>query len=147
MGKAKSIIIEILRHLERCLRPSYETGRPLLLSLWEKLWRKTFTLFQPNQDTSTMDVSYFWRRRISVFSRSVLHFICVAAIYLASELVIWGLSRTLASVHLEFFASILGMVLTFTSMTVLYILFRSSDDFYRKNIKSKVTTRFQSPSN
>ncbi|CAM1505096.1 Fc.00g107330.m01.CDS01 [Cosmosporella sp. VM-42] len=85
-----------------------------------------------------MFVSCIWRRRLKVVVERILEFTWVVVIYLASELVIWGLSRTLAPANLQFFASILGMVLTFALMVGAYLLFQSCDDTYRRHIKSKV---------
>ena len=138
MNKRKNNIHEYLQNLKACLRHSYGTDRPVLSSLGKQTWTKTLTRPQQDQDTSTMNVSFIWRRRLRDFSKGVSHFVWVVVIYLSTELIIWGLSRTLAGVHLEFFASIMGMVLTFAIMTTTYLLFQRSDDFYRRYIKSKV---------
>lgn len=138
MKEVKDSIDTFLRNINCCLRHSYGTNRPVLSSLGKQTWTQTLAILQPNQDTSMMNVSFIWRRRLRAFSRAALHFVWVVIIYLSSELVIWGLSRTLTGVHLEFFASILGMVLTFALMTIIYLLCRTSDDIYREHIKSKV---------
>ncbi|PHH64683.1 hypothetical protein CDD81_4124 [Ophiocordyceps australis] len=62
----------------------------------------------------------------------------VAVIYLASEVIIWGLSLALAPAKLEFFASILGMLLLFCFMTVVGWLAERSDAIYVRCIRSKV---------
>lgn len=138
MKEVKGIIDTFLRNIKCCLRHSYGTNRPVLSSFGKQTWTQTLAILQPNQDNSMMDVSFIWRRRLRAFSRAALHFAWVIIIYLSSELIIWGLSRTLAGVHLEFFASILGMVLTFALMTIIYLLCRTCDDIYQEHIKSKV---------
>ncbi|KAJ4268921.1 hypothetical protein NW762_002992 [Fusarium torreyae] len=55
-----------------------------------------------------------------------------------SELIIWGLSRALAPVSLEFFSSIFGMILTFCFMAATYFCCAGIDGVYQRHIKSKV---------
>ncbi|KAK1975415.1 hypothetical protein LZ30DRAFT_605670 [Colletotrichum cereale] len=62
----------------------------------------------------------------------------VAVIYLASELLIWGIYLVLRPVGLQFLNSILGMILVFAFMTSISQLCAGSDGFYNRNIKSKV---------
>lgn len=62
----------------------------------------------------------------------------VATICLTSELLIWGLSRTLASAGLEFFSTIVGMVLVFAVSTASWAIWNRTDDFYRRWLKEKV---------
>ncbi|KAF9769724.1 hypothetical protein IL306_012815 [Fusarium sp. DS 682] len=85
-----------------------------------------------------MSLSDLWRRRFITVASSLLEFGWVVVIYLMSELTIWGLSRALASVHLDFFSSIFGMVLTFCFMAAAYVCFAGVDDVYRRHVKSKV---------
>jgi formate hydrogenlyase subunit 3/multisubunit Na+/H+ antiporter MnhD subunit len=75
----------------------------------------------------------------------VIEFGWVIVIYLMSELTIWGLSRALAPVHLEFFSSIFGMVLTFCFMAAAFFCFAGIDDIYQRHIKSKVPWPQTSP--
>lgn len=79
-----------------------------------------------------------WKKRLTYITTNVLEFGWVVVIYLMSELIIWGLSRALAPVELEFFSSIFGMVLTFCCMALAYLCFAGVDDVYRRYIKSKV---------
>lgn len=62
----------------------------------------------------------------------------VVAIYLTSELLIWGLSLALRPMRLQFLASILGMALVFVVMVSFQQLYPGSEGFYHRNIKSKV---------
>lgn len=82
--------------------------------------------------------STLWRKRLVVITKKSLDFLWVVIIYLASELIIWGLSRVLAPLKLAFFSSIFGMVLTFTAMTLAYLCFRDVDDIYKSYVKKKV---------
>ncbi|KIL89121.1 hypothetical protein FAVG1_07515 [Fusarium avenaceum] len=129
MSTFRNNISEILR----CLRPSNEARNPLFS---RPLWIPSAkTLFQFTRD---MSLSNLWRRRLTTVARSVIEFGWVVVIYLMSELTIWGLSRALAPVHLEFFSSIFGMVLTFCFMAAAFFCFAGVDDIYQRHIKSKV---------
>jgi hypothetical protein len=85
-----------------------------------------------------MSLSKIWKKRLNYLAGNVLEFGWVVVIYLTSELIIWGLSRALAPIHLEFFSSIFGMILTFCSMAFAYLCFGGVDDVYQRHIKSKV---------
>ncbi|KAF5013023.1 hypothetical protein FDECE_970 [Fusarium decemcellulare] len=125
-------VLEILRRLDRCLRRSNGA-----LSSRTQPWLSSVkTLFHSTRDMAAL--SDVWRRRLIAVSTSVLEFGWVVVIYLASELTIWGLSRALAPVRLEFFSSIFGMVLTFCVMTAAYLWSADVDDIYQRHIKSKI---------
>ncbi|QGI93534.1 hypothetical protein CEK26_006603 [Fusarium fujikuroi] len=117
----------------RCLRPSNEARNPLLS---RPSWiNSPQSLFQAARD---MPLSDLWRTRFITVASNVLEFGWVVVVYLMSEVLIWGLSRALAPVHLEFFSSIFGMVLTFCFMAAAYLCFADVDGVYRRHIKSKV---------
>ncbi|KPM35345.1 hypothetical protein AK830_g11225 [Neonectria ditissima] len=132
-------VSEILRCLHRCLRHSYGPLRPVLANLGElSTWPAAFT-FQTDRDNSTMAVSStLRRRRLLAITKTTLDFLWVVVIYLASELIIWGLSRALAPLKLAFFSSIFGMALTFTAMSLAYLCFRNVDAIYKDHIKEKI---------
>ncbi|KAM5351068.1 hypothetical protein ACJ41O_003791 [Fusarium nematophilum] len=126
-------VSEILR---RCLR---HCSNGALGPLSSRMRSSPRTLFQAGRDMSNIALlSTVWRRRLIAVLREMLAFFWVVVIYLASELVIWGLSRALALAQLEFFSSIFGMVLTFGLMAVAYLWLPSVDEVYQKHIKSKV---------
>lgn len=85
-----------------------------------------------------MTSSTLWRSRWRNASLRLVDLLAVVVICLLSELVIWGLSRVLAPADLEFFASILGMLLLFCLMTVAGWIWPSCDGFYRHHIRPKV---------
>ncbi|KAJ4167319.1 hypothetical protein NW765_009251 [Fusarium oxysporum] len=85
-----------------------------------------------------MSLSDLWRTRFITVASNVLEFGWVVVVYLMSEVIIWGSSRALTPVHLEFFSSIFGMVLTFCFMVAAYLCFADVDGVYRRHIKSKV---------
>ncbi|KAF7560413.1 hypothetical protein G7046_g3733 [Stylonectria norvegica] len=85
-----------------------------------------------------MAVSNVWEKRRAFIWKRALNLLCVVVIYLTGELVIWGLSRALAPARLEFFASIVGMVLVFVFMSISYLLFRNCDPLYTQHVKSKI---------
>ncbi|KAG4260759.1 hypothetical protein FPRO04_04383 [Fusarium proliferatum] len=125
----KNNVSEILR----CLRPSNEARNP---PLSRPSWiNSPQSLFQAARDMSLSDL---WRTRFITVAGNVLEFGWVVVVYLMSEVIIWGLSRALAPVHLEFFSSIFGMVLTFCFMAAVYLCFADVDGVYRRHIKSKV---------
>ncbi|KAJ9425738.1 hypothetical protein QL093DRAFT_2096439 [Fusarium oxysporum] len=117
----------------RCLRPSNEARNPLLS---RPSWiNSPQSLFQAALDMSLSDL---WRTRFITVASNVLEFGWVVVVYLMSEVIIWGSSRALTPVHLEFFSSIFGMVLTFCFMAAAYLCFADVDGVYRRHIKSKV---------
>lgn len=86
---------------------------------------------------TVMTSSTLWRFRWRNASLRLLDFLAVV-ICLLSEFVIWGLSEVLAPADLEFFASILGMLLLFCLMMVAGWIWPSCNGFYRHHIRSKV---------
>ncbi|KAM3472024.1 hypothetical protein MY5147_005506 [Beauveria neobassiana] len=62
----------------------------------------------------------------------------IAVIYLTSDLLIWGLSRALAPANAEFLSSVLGMLLVFVAMMILYAIIPSLDGFYETHLRAKV---------
>lgn len=85
-----------------------------------------------------MTSSQVWESRGKKALSSVVWLLSIITIYLASELLIWGLSRVCAPVNLQFFASTLGMILLFLFMTVSHYFIPSTEDFYHRRIKEKV---------
>ncbi|KFA74267.1 hypothetical protein S40288_08721 [Stachybotrys chartarum IBT 40288] len=68
----------------------------------------------------------------------LLNLACIFLIYLVSELVIWGLSQGLAAANLEYFSSILGMILVFATTSVAYTFCHKTNDIYISWIKDRV---------
>ncbi|KAF4342314.1 hypothetical protein FBEOM_3721 [Fusarium beomiforme] len=129
MTTFRNNVSEILR----CLRHSNEARNPLPS---RPSWiASPQSLFQAARDMSLSDL---WRRRFITVASTLLEFGWVVVMYLMSELIIWGFSRALAPVHLEFFSSIFGMALTFGFMAAVHVCFADVDDAYRRHIKSKV---------
>ncbi|EFY90558.1 hypothetical protein MAC_03336 [Metarhizium acridum CQMa 102] len=79
-----------------------------------------------------------WRARWSEAIHHLFWVVCVSAIYLATELTIWGLSFVLASAQLQYFGSILGMIVIFSVMAAAGQVCPSCGDFYHRRVKSKV---------
>lgn len=79
-----------------------------------------------------------WRERWNVAIHHLFWVVCVSAIYLATELTIWGLSFVLASAQLQYFGSIVGMIVIFSVMAAAGQVCPSCGDFYHRHIKSKV---------
>ncbi|KAF4968412.1 hypothetical protein FSARC_4209 [Fusarium sarcochroum] len=129
MSTFRNNVSEILR----CLRHSNEARSPLLS---RPSWIPSTKA--PFQSTRDMLLSNIWRRRLITVANSILEFGWVVVIYLMSELIIWGLSRALAPVSLEFFSSIFGMILTFCFMAAAYLCCAGVDGVYQRHIKSKV---------
>ncbi|KAG5981928.1 hypothetical protein E4U55_002489 [Claviceps digitariae] len=85
-----------------------------------------------------MPDSNVWRSRWNEAREHFLNVVLVSVIYLASELHIWGLSLALASAQLQYFASILIMILVFLVMTLAGRLSRTCNEMYRRWIKTNV---------
>lgn len=79
-----------------------------------------------------------WRLRWNKAIAEGAGYLLVAIICLASELLIWGLSRTLAAARLEFFSTIVGMALVFALSTASWALWKKTDTFYRRWLKTRV---------
>ncbi|KAL7819473.1 hypothetical protein V8C44DRAFT_139201 [Trichoderma aethiopicum] len=79
-----------------------------------------------------------WKLRWDTAVAESAGYLLVAVICLASELLIWGLSRTLAAARLEFFSTIVGMVLVFALSTACWVVCKRTDDFYRRWLKARV---------
>ncbi|KAL7943412.1 hypothetical protein V8C42DRAFT_328957 [Trichoderma barbatum] len=82
--------------------------------------------------------SSIWRLRWNKVIAEGTGYLLVAIICLASELLIWGLSRTLAVARLEFFSTIVGMALLFALSTASWAMWKKTDEFYRRWLKTRV---------
>lgn len=85
-----------------------------------------------------MAESSIWRLRWNRAIAQGAGYLLVAVICLASELLIWGLSRTLAAARLEFFSTIVGMAVLFALSTASWVMWKKTDDFYRRWLKTRV---------
>lgn len=83
-------------------------------------------------------VSTIWRSRFRAAITEITAILYVLVLFLASELIIWGISLALAPAKIEYFSSILGMVLVFAIMTGITTVLPSSDPFYQQMMKPKV---------
>ncbi|OHE95022.1 hypothetical protein CORC01_09679 [Colletotrichum orchidophilum] len=79
-----------------------------------------------------------WQHCARIIFRGMGDILWVGVIYLASQMLIWGLSLALKSARLQFLSSILGMTLVFGSMVLISQLCPRSDGFYHRHIKCKV---------
>ncbi|KAK8146803.1 hypothetical protein G3M48_002568 [Beauveria asiatica] len=76
-------------------------------------------------------------RRLKI-SHGFCGILLIAVIYLTSNLLIWGLSRALMPANAEFLSSVLGMLIVFVAMMILYAVIPSLDGFYEKHLRAKV---------
>lgn len=81
-----------------------------------------------------------WRHRGLQFANAVVGLVALAVIYLTSELLIWGLSLALLPVKLQFFSSILGMLLVFGLAVIAGALWKQADALHHSWLKPKVFT-------
>ncbi|UNI13960.1 hypothetical protein JDV02_000646 [Purpureocillium takamizusanense] len=79
-----------------------------------------------------------WRAQWRKTKRFLAALFLLVVIYLTSQLVVWGFSRLLAPVDLEFFASVLAMVFVFITMTVASYMFPDIDTVYQQHFKAKM---------
>ncbi|KAG6008630.1 hypothetical protein E4U21_004270 [Claviceps maximensis] len=82
--------------------------------------------------------SNIWQSRWNKAREHFLGVVVISVIYLTSELNIWGLSLALASAQIQYFASILSMILVFSVMTLAGRLSPTCDELYRRWIKTNV---------
>ncbi|KAG6015166.1 hypothetical protein E4U54_004084 [Claviceps lovelessii] len=85
-----------------------------------------------------MSDSNVWKSRWDEAREHFLGVVLISVIYLTSELNIWGLSLALASAQLQYFASILSMILVFSVMTMVGRFSGTCDALYRRWIKTNV---------
>ncbi|KAK2002368.1 hypothetical protein LX36DRAFT_627001 [Colletotrichum falcatum] len=117
--------------VQRCLRhftdnaPAISTHSP----------SRMFSRGTDTKNNSKTGIWKTWRRPILQWISAIFG---VAVIYLASELLIWGIFLVLRPVGLHFLNSILGMVLVFAFMTTISQLCSGSNGYYLRTIKSKV---------
>ncbi|CAG9992772.1 unnamed protein product [Clonostachys byssicola] len=83
-------------------------------------------------------VSTIWRSRFRAAIRELTAILYVVALFLTSELIIWGISLALAPAKIEYFSAILSMVLVFAIMTGITTILPSSDPFYQQMMKPKI---------
>ncbi|KAI9166489.1 hypothetical protein HJFPF1_02591 [Paramyrothecium foliicola] len=88
--------------------------------------------------TTSQSLAPVWKARFHNALLYMLDLLSVFAIYLLSELVIWGLSRPLSLAHIQFFSSVMGMILVFILMLVTHFFVQSTDGAYFSHIRSKV---------
>ncbi|UKZ51211.1 hypothetical protein TrVGV298_004968 [Trichoderma virens] len=82
--------------------------------------------------------SSIWRLRWNRAIAQGTGYLLVAIVCMASELLIWGLSQTLAAARLEFFSTIVGMAVLFALSTTSWVMWKKTDDFYRRWLKTRV---------
>lgn len=115
---------------------------------WPSAWLSTWSigrlpLLQHDRKHMESSASGVWRRRRQSATAQLAHMFRVALTYLFSELVIWGLSRVLAPVKIEFFSSIISMLLVFALITAAYFAWRPVEKAYQHHIKPQVSTSSQ----
>ena len=89
--------------------------------------------------TSTMAVEGIWSERARVLKGIFVHLVVIACLYLASELLVWALSLALSQINFRFFSSILGMIVIFTSATLVSLLWKDFESFHHLWVKQKVS--------
>ena len=85
-----------------------------------------------------MLASMLWTDRLRSMRSGLVRILWVVVLYLASELVIWGLSVALDFARVQFFSSILAMVTVFVFMTLAHLLWRGTNRCYLQWVKDKV---------
>lgn len=99
----------------------------------------TVTIAPPNPAPEMADSDAgIWKLRWDTAVAEGAGYLLVAIVCLASELLIWGLSRTLAAARLEFFSTIVGMALVFALSTACWVVWKRTDGFYRRWLKARV---------
>ncbi|KAK1573127.1 uncharacterized protein LY79DRAFT_416959 [Colletotrichum navitas] len=132
MIAAASARFELLsRQIRRCLK--HFTDNAVKIS--SNLPLRMFSRGTDKKNDSRTNTWKTWRHHILQWISAIFG---VAVIYLASELLIWGIFLVLRPVRLQFLNSIVGMILVFAFMTAISQFCSGSDVIYNRNIKSKV---------
>ncbi|OHW99684.1 hypothetical protein CSPAE12_01585 [Colletotrichum incanum] len=119
--------------IHRCLRHFTDNAPKISPHLSLRMfWRGS------DEKNSSSSRTHTWRTCGRPVLQRMGSIFWVAIIYLASELLVWGLALALRSVGLQFLSSIFGMILVFAFMVSISQLCPGSDGFYHRNVKSKV---------
>jgi hypothetical protein len=81
---------------------------------------------------------FIWRERLLQLRNGFIRVLAVAVVYLASELLIWGLSLVLSINNMAFFSAVLGMAIVLILSTGIGSLCQRADALYRNRLKPKV---------
>ncbi|KAK1968792.1 hypothetical protein LY78DRAFT_727966 [Colletotrichum sublineola] len=125
--------------VQRCLKhltdnaPKISTHLPL--RMFSRATEKKKKKKNNNNNNNRTNTWKTWRRPVLQVISAIFG---ITVIYLASELLIWGIFLVLKPVGLQFLNSILGMFLVFAIMTSISQLCSGADGIYTRNIKSKV---------
>lgn len=122
----------LLRHLSRAPgNPAGTTLQTLFLARYPR---------QPPLDVGDRFEATTWWKRAARFLLSRVVFVSsVIVMYLACEVVVWGLNIALSHIHAEYLASIVGMLIVLCLMATIRRLWPPIDDLYHRNIKSRVS--------
>ncbi|KAM3540599.1 hypothetical protein ARSEF1564_006468 [Beauveria bassiana] len=110
----------------------------LFARLREQIWRNQHDNLTSSSTDMEVTKNFMVRDRRLKMWHGFCGVLLIAVIYLTSDLLIWGLSRALAPANAEFLSSVLGMLLVFVAMMILYAIIPSLDGFYQKHLKAKV---------
>lgn len=79
-----------------------------------------------------------WSARAKALKHIFFHLLFIAGLYFASELLVWVLSLALTRINFQFFSSILGMIVIFSSTTLTGIFWKDFESLHHLWIKPKV---------
>ncbi|EFQ35974.1 uncharacterized protein GLRG_11118 [Colletotrichum graminicola M1.001] len=132
MIAAAPVRFELLsQQIQRCLKNFTDNA----VKISSNLPLRMFSRGTDKNNNSRTNTWKTWRRHTLQWISAILG---VAVIYLASELLIWGIFLVLRPVRLQFLNSILGMIMVFAFMAAVSHLCSGSDGIYNRNIKPKV---------
>ncbi|KGQ08027.1 hypothetical protein BBAD15_g6625 [Beauveria bassiana D1-5] len=110
----------------------------LFARLREQTWRNQHDNLTSSSTNMEVTKNFIVKDRRLKMWHGFCGILLIAVIYLTSDLLIWGLSRALAPANAEFLSSVLGMLLVFVAMMILYAIIPSLDGFYETHLRAKV---------
>ena len=96
-------------------------------------------------DLQSDDDTGLGRRALGAIWSRLLEFSGAALLYLACELLVWGLSQVFRPTEIRFPASVIAMIVIFAVMCSLQVVWYGAEGVYDRWIKSKVVPSLPSP--
>jgi hypothetical protein len=146
MDRLRFMLSELRQRADAVFEWPYHSARRRVRTItkqWPSAWLSTWSigrlplLRHDSEPMNSFDRDA-WRRRRKTTAEQIVHLCWVSLTYLLSEAIIWGLSRALAPVKIEFFSSIISMLLVFICMGAAYVAWRPMEAVYRRWIKPRV---------
>lgn len=131
--------LDVLGQLGHLLRQLLRTpGSPAGLAL-QTLFLSRYPRQPPLDIRDTLESPAWRKQAVRILLLRVIFISPVVVMYLACEVAVWGLTIALSHLHVDYLASIFGMLAVLCLMATLRKVWPPIDGIYHKNIKSRVS--------